>query len=194
MHLPNLLLASALTLAPAVYGYGVATVDIAYHEACHNGEAPNNSVDDPESTVVTKDTCTQLPAKHSFEIDAYSLSVTPVTKDTTFVCHAVGIYTNDECVGLPISVIPLFPQKNEAKTPCISDSYFDKNVSLKLYCEDEKDHDHHDHEEHDHGAEHGADGHEAYDKVGAEDVDHREMQTPEAKPKAMGNILDSLNL
>ncbi|KAL4751003.1 hypothetical protein BDW72DRAFT_105373 [Aspergillus terricola var. indicus] len=190
MHLPNLLLASALTLAPAIYGYGIATVGIAYHEACHNGEAPNNSVDDPESTVVTKDTCTQLPAKHSFEIDSYSLSATPVTKDTTFVCHAVGIYTNDECVGLPITVIPLFPEENEAKTPCISDGYFEKNVSVKLFCEDEQDNDH---EEHKNGDKHG-DSRDDDEEEGGEDVENREMQTPEAKPKGMGGLFDSLNL
>ncbi|KAL4984611.1 hypothetical protein BDW68DRAFT_193523 [Aspergillus falconensis] len=199
MHFSNLVLVSAMTLAPAVYGYGVATVDIAYNEACHNGETPQNSVDDPESTVVTKDTCTQLPAKHSFEIDGYSFSATPVTKDTSSMCHAVGVYTNDECVGLPITVIPLFPGEKEAKAPCISDGYFEKHVSVKLFCEDEEGHEH---EEHEHGAEHGDDdhddghddGHEDDEEEGAEGVEDREMQLPEAKPKGMGGLLDGLHL
>ncbi|KAL4914051.1 hypothetical protein BDW62DRAFT_150435 [Aspergillus aurantiobrunneus] len=155
MHLSNLLFASAMTLAPAVYGYGIAKVEISYHEGCSNGEYPRSSIDSSESTVVTPDTCPQLPAKHSFDIDAYTFQVEPITKDTTSTCHAVSIYTNDQCVGLPLTVIPLFPGKDEAISRCIKDDYFDKDVSLKLVCEDEDKDDHdgskkHDDDEDDH--------------------------------------------
>ncbi|KAL2799833.1 hypothetical protein BJX66DRAFT_332868 [Aspergillus keveii] len=152
MHFSNLILASAMTLAPAVYGYGVATVQIAYHEACGNNDVPTNNVDTPESTVVTKDTCTQLPAKHSFDIDAYSFDVTPITKDTTYTCHAVGVYTNEECVGIPLTVVPLWPGQGDAKSGCLQDGYFEKSVSVRLICEDEHDHGD-DHDDHDAGAE-----------------------------------------
>ncbi|KAL4743280.1 hypothetical protein BDV11DRAFT_166403 [Aspergillus similis] len=87
--------------------------------------------------------------------------------------------------GLPITVIPLFPRENEA-TLSISDGYFEENVSVKLFCEDEQDHNH---EEHEHEAGHSENGqdvsHEADEKGGAEDVENREMQTPEAKLKAL---------
>ncbi|KAL6235978.1 hypothetical protein BDW75DRAFT_239710 [Aspergillus navahoensis] len=139
----ELLHASAMTLAPAVYSYGVAIVNIAYSEACHNGEASHKNVDDSESTVVTKDTCTQMPTKYTFEIDAYSFSVPPVTNDTSSVCQAVGVYTNDE------------------GTPCIGDEYFEKHASVKLFCVDEERHDDDGHEHGaEHGAEHGKDDHE----------------------------------
>ncbi|KAL4977322.1 hypothetical protein BDW66DRAFT_150178 [Aspergillus desertorum] len=108
-----------------------------------------------------------------------------MTKDTPFVCHAVGVYTNDECVGLPITVIPLFAGQNEAKAPCISEHYFGKHVSVKLFCEGEG-------EGHDHETEHGDDDHEADegDEEGVEGVEDRAMQAP----KGMGGRFDSLHL
>ncbi|KAL4900986.1 hypothetical protein BDW74DRAFT_89477 [Aspergillus multicolor] len=192
MHFSNLLLASAITLAPAVYGYGVATVELSFHEGCNNGEAPHDSVKDSEDTVATEDTCTQMPAKHSFEIDAYSFAATPITKDTTSICHAVGVYSNDECVGLPITVIPLFPGEHEDKTPCIRDDYFGERVSVKLFCEDKKDkgHEHEDHEEHgpkkhEDGGEDEDEGHEE-----AEGAKNREAQAqaPAVGPGALGGL------
>ncbi|KAL4869751.1 hypothetical protein BDV12DRAFT_195978 [Aspergillus spectabilis] len=187
MHFSSLLVASALTLAPAAYGYGVATVEIAYHEACSNGEIPVNSVDKPESTVATKDSCTQLPAKHSFEIDAYSFEATPITKDTTYTCHAVGIYTNDECVGIPLTVIPLFPGEEEANSPCIKDDYFEKSVSVRLICEDEN-HEEHGDLNHDEG-EHEEEGQEEEHGEGDGKEDRKAEQ-----PKEKGGLFSGLNL
>ncbi|KAL4939382.1 hypothetical protein BDV06DRAFT_199069 [Aspergillus oleicola] len=142
MHFTNLLLASALALAPTITAYGIATVDIHYHETCSNGEKPHNEVDTSESAPATKDTCVQLPAKHSFEIDAYSFEATPITPDTTFACHAVGVYNNDECVGIPLTVLPLFPGEAEAKSRCVRDDYFEDSVFVTLFCEDGEWHQH----------------------------------------------------
>ncbi|KAL3479820.1 hypothetical protein BJX99DRAFT_255256 [Aspergillus californicus] len=174
MHLSNLLLATSLSLLPAISAYSVATVEISYHEACYNGEIPTDSIDSPESTVVTKDTCTQLPAKHSFEIDGYSFSVTPITKDTARECHAVGVYVDEEC-EVPVTVLPLFESENGEGGRCIQDGYFGENVSVKLICEDrEGRHEDEDHEE------------------GHEDEDHEEgdedRDTWSQKPKGKGGL------
>ncbi|KAL4934168.1 protein ccpA [Aspergillus undulatus] len=180
MHFTNFLLASALTLTPTVYSYAVATVDIAYNEGCQNGEIPHKQVDTSESTIATKDTCTQLPAKHSLDIDAYSFQVTPITKDTTFDCHAVAVYSNDECVGLPLTVVPFWPGQDKAESTCVKDGYFKDNVSVKLVCEDwEKK-----------GHEHGAKG----DADEGEEVDEEERQAAEDKPKSGLNPLSALGL
>ncbi|KAL4970615.1 protein ccpA [Aspergillus stella-maris] len=136
MHFTSFLLASALALAPTITAYGVATVDIHYHEACSNGEKPHNEVDTSESAPATKDTCTALPAKHSFDIDAYTFEATPITPDTDSACHAVGIYKNDECVGHPVTVVPLWPGEKEAESTCIRDDYFEDQVFVKLFCEE----------------------------------------------------------
>ncbi|KAL5339868.1 hypothetical protein BJX70DRAFT_141001 [Aspergillus crustosus] len=203
MYFSSLLVASAITLAPAVYSYGVATVEIAYHEACSNGDIPINSVDKPESTPATEDSCTQLPAKHSFEIDAYSFDVTPITKDTTFNCHAVGIYTNDECVGIPLTVVPLFPGEEDAKSPCIKDDYFEKSVSVRLICDDEHREVHDDHEEDEEGhEEHGAlkheEEHEEKEEHGDEhehkDEDEGKEDRKAAQPEEKGGLFSGLNL
>ncbi|KAL4879359.1 hypothetical protein BJY04DRAFT_220211 [Aspergillus karnatakaensis] len=193
MHFSNFLVASAITLAPAVYGYGVATVEIAYHEACSNGERPVTSVDRPESTVTTPDTCNQLPAKHSFEIDAYSFQATPITKDTTYSCHAVGIYTNDECVGIPLTVLPLWPGEEEAKSPCIRDDYFDKSVSVRLICEDGEREGHDEDEGEDDDEEHGALKH-ADDGEHEEEKDDDQKERKAEQPKGKDSLFSGLNL
>ncbi|KAI9368434.1 hypothetical protein BJX61DRAFT_537261 [Aspergillus egyptiacus] len=136
MHLTNLLVASVMALAPAVNGYSVATVEIGYHEACVPGQFPKKSVDASESTLVTEDICAHLPAKHSFDIDAYSFQVTTITKEAAHDCHAVAVHTNEECTGFPLTVIPLFPGEKEEKFPCLPDEYFEETVSLRLVCGD----------------------------------------------------------
>ncbi|KAL4806644.1 hypothetical protein BDV18DRAFT_159816 [Aspergillus unguis] len=140
MHFSNFLFVSALTLAPAVYSYGLAEVEITYHEACSNGEPPHNPVEHPESTIASKDICSQLPPKHSFDIDAYAFKATPLTEDTTYTCHAVGIYRNTKCWGNAATVIPLFPGEKIGKTPCVKDVYWEDGLSVKLLCEDEHKH------------------------------------------------------
>ncbi|PTU23085.1 hypothetical protein P175DRAFT_0403635, partial [Aspergillus ochraceoroseus IBT 24754] len=134
-----LALASTLALAPAVYGYGVATVTMKYHDLCPNGGLPGPSVGDAETTIATKDTCTQLPGKHFFEVDAYSFEVNAITGDTSYECHAVAVYSNGECAGLPETAIPLFPGEKTAHSPCISDIAFDGDVSVRLICDRERD-------------------------------------------------------
>ncbi|KAL2869332.1 protein ccpA [Aspergillus lucknowensis] len=202
MHFSNqLLLASAMTLAPAVYGYAVAKVEISYHEACSNDESPSNYVESSESTVATADTCSQLPAKHSFDIDAYSFDVKPITRDSAWKCHAVGVYTNDECVGLPLTIIPLWPGQDEATSRCVGDGYFDESVSVRLICEDEDGHEHYGHEEHgseghdenDWHDEHEHDEHDEHEEEKDDGEEDREQPASE-QPKAKGGLFSGLGL
>ncbi|KAK1146542.1 hypothetical protein N8T08_002972 [Aspergillus melleus] len=130
------LVATALALAPsAVYGYGVFTAHLSEHEGCHPGDWPNQPLDKPKATALTPDTCTKVSTKHSFAIDAYSLSVEAITKDATIDCHGVGIFSNDECVGYPDMIVPIHPKDHQIQTPCFSDVHYERHLSLKLYCE-----------------------------------------------------------
>lgn len=184
-----------MTLAPAVYGYGLATVDITYHEACFNGQPPRNVVSQPESTITSEDICSPLPPKHTFEIDAYAFKATPLTEDTTYRCHAVGIFSNAKCAGFPETVIPLFPGEEEAETPCIQDVYWDSDLSVRLLCE------------HDHGHDHGHGdwkGHDDGAKGYGSEHERRQLNMPEIEdltkdqkaPETFGNdnLVGSLNL
>ncbi|KAA8651747.1 protein ccpA [Aspergillus tanneri] len=131
------LLATALAVAPStVYGYGVFSVELSYHEDCHPGNKPTQALGAPKHETATKDTCAKIPTKHSMSIDSYSFSATAVTKDTTEKCHGIGIFSNEECVGYPEMVIPIHPGEVHVKTPCFSDLPYQKHLGVRLFCKD----------------------------------------------------------
>ncbi|GKZ19976.1 hypothetical protein AbraIFM66951_011381 [Aspergillus brasiliensis] len=136
MHFSSLLVASALCLTPAVYGYGVAQVTVKAHEACDRGAPPNDKlVGDSQTTYATEDTCEKARVQHDLSIDAYSVTLKDVTKDTSKRCHALGIYANDECIGVPNAVVPFYPGQDDAESGCFPDDPFDQYVYVRLLCD-----------------------------------------------------------
>ncbi|PYI06821.1 hypothetical protein BO78DRAFT_418220 [Aspergillus sclerotiicarbonarius CBS 121057] len=142
MHFSTLLTISTFCL-PAVYGYGVAEVTARAHADCHPDDPPNDRlIGDPQNTVATEDTCEKIEVKHGFDIDAYSVSLVDITKDTSDRCHALGIYANGECMGLPNALIPFFPGNTQGESSCFKDTPFDKYLYVRLLCDaDDKDQD-----------------------------------------------------
>ncbi|BCR97088.1 protein ccpA [Aspergillus luchuensis] len=136
MHFSSLLVASALCLTPAVYGYGVAQVTVKSHEDCDPGAPANDKlIGDAETTYATEDTCEKAKISHSLAIDAYSVSLQDVTKDTSERCHGLGVYANDQCIGVPNAVVPFYPGQEDAESECIPDDPFDKYVYVRLLCD-----------------------------------------------------------
>ncbi|RAK97457.1 protein ccpA [Aspergillus ibericus CBS 121593] len=149
MRFSTLLVTSALCLTPAVYAYGVAEVTARAHADCHPDDPPNDRlIGDPQDTVATEDTCEKIEVKHGFDIDAYSVSLVDITKDTSDRCHALGIYANGECMGLPNALIPFFPGETQGESRCFKDTPFDKYLYVRLLCDaDDKDKDNKDKED-----------------------------------------------
>ena len=126
-----------------MYGYGVAEVTARAHADCHPEDPPNDRlIGDAQDAVATEDTCEKIEVQHGFNIDAYSVSLVDITKDTSDRCHALGIYANAECMGLPNALIPFFPGDTQGETRCFKDTPFDKYLYVRLLCDaDDKDKD-----------------------------------------------------
>ncbi|KAE8153885.1 hypothetical protein BDV25DRAFT_136451 [Aspergillus avenaceus] len=131
-------LLATLALAPAVYGYGIAQVQVNAHDDCPIGHEAQHTVkkEMPAKVFPTKDSCPKVKVLKGFDIDTYSFSVEPITPDTFETCHGLAIYANEECVGVPDFVVPFHPRKNHAQSPCLPEIAFEKYVSLTLLCEE----------------------------------------------------------
>ncbi|KAE8353631.1 hypothetical protein BDV28DRAFT_164818 [Aspergillus coremiiformis] len=141
MHFSTIF-AATLALAPAVYGSGVAQVQVNAHHDCPSGRMPgHSSLGDevsesfPKKVYPTKESCVKAKLDHGDDIQTYSFTVDILNKATFQECHAVGIYTNEECVGYPDWIVPFNPGEGHAQSPCLPELAFEKYASVTLICD-----------------------------------------------------------
>lgn len=136
-------LLSLLALAPAVYGITepIAQLEVANHDLCPHGNVPTSEATKTHSLVATKDTCGKAKVRGDHGMMGYySVSGKLIGDETSWVCKGVGVYTSEDCSGMPVDVLPIDPYKTEIQSRCIRSDLKQKDVGLKLLCRLPEDH------------------------------------------------------